>query len=317
MPAISAKAPAKLILLGEHAVVYGHPAIAVPIESLWLKATCQANIRQPRGFTVNVPQLNIDGNLSDLPENHPLRRAIFLTLQYLAIAEIPSVDLHIHANFPFSSGLGSSASLAVAVLRALSAFLGHPLDLPSVNALAYQVEISAHGTPSGVDNSVISYNQPIWFVKDQSPEVLTPGGDFYFVIADTGIKKSTAATVSELAIKRQQELIDINAHYEAIGQIVTRGKAAFLGGDLVEFGRLMNENQLHLAAVGVSSAELDHLISTSLFAGAFGAKLTGGGRGGFMLALATSSDTQSLSQALLAAGAKQVIEVPIRPAKWK
>jgi mevalonate kinase len=316
MPAISAKAPAKLILLGEHAVVYGHPAIAVPIRSLWLKATCQAVIRQPRGFTVSAPQLDIDGSFSDLPENHPLHTAILLTLQHLAITEIPSVHLRVHANFPFSSGLGSSASLAVAVVRALSDFLGHPLDLPTLNALAYQVEISAHGTPSGVDNSVTSYNLPIWFVKGQTPQVLTPGGDFHFVIADTGVKKSTAVTLGELAAKRQQEPTDINTHYDAIGKIVIRGRIAFEAGDSGGFGRLMNENQAHLAAVGVSSAELDNLISASLQAGALGAKLTGGGRGGFMLALAANSETKQLSQALLAAGAKQVIEVPIRPAKW-
>jgi mevalonate kinase len=315
MPAISAKAPAKLILLGEHAVVYGHPAIAVPIPSLWLKATCQANIRPPRGFTVSAPQLGIDGSLSDLSEIHPLRVAILLTLQHLRITETPSVHLYVHANFPFSSGLGSSASLAVAVVQALSGFLGHPLDLPTVNALAYQVEISAHGTPSGVDNSVISYNQPIWFVKDQTPQVLTPGSDFHFVIADTGVKKSTAVTVGELAAKRQQEPLDINTHYDAIGKIVSRGRVAFETGDSVEFGKLMNENQDHLAAISVSSAELDNLISAILQAGALGAKLTGGGRGGFMLALAANSDTHNLLQALIAAGAKQVIEVPIRAAK--
>ena len=311
MPAIFSKAPAKLILLGEHAVVYGYPAIAVPIRSLWLKATCQANIRQPRGFTVGAPQLEFDGNLSDLPKTHPLQIAIALTLKQLEIGEIPSMHLQINANFPFSSGLGSSAALAVAVIRALSSFLGHPLDLPTVNKIAYQVEISAHGTPSGVDNSVISYNQPIWFVKGQTPTVLGAGSDFHFVIADTGIKKSTAITVGDLADRRAEAPEGINNHYDAIAKITSRGLVAFEFGDLEEFGGLMNENQTHLAALGLSCPELDSLIDASLRAGALGAKLTGGGRGGFMVALAPSAETSAISQALLKAGAKQVNDVPI------
>ena len=311
MPAIYLKAPAKLILLGEHAVVYGHPAIAVPIRSLWLKATCQANIHEPRGFTISALQLDIDGKLSDLPAEHPLQIAIFMTLEQLGITDIPSVHLQIQSNFPFSSGLGSSASLAVAVIRALSDFLGHPLDLPTVNALAYQVEVSAHGTPSGVDNSVISYNKPIWFIKGQTPQTLIPSGDFHFIIADTGVKKSTAVTVGELAKKRNEEPADINRHYVAIGKIVRKGKIAFELGEVEEFGKLMNENQAHLAAIGVSSPELDTLISASLQAGAFGAKLTGGGRGGFMVALAPGADTESIHQTLLDAGSRQVIDVPI------
>ncbi len=311
MPAIASKAPAKLILLGEHAVVYGHPAIAVPIQSLWLKATCQANIRQPRGFTVSVPQLALEGNLSDIPETHPLQTAVALTLRRLGIREIPSVHLHIQANFPFSAGLGSSASMAVSVVRALSDFLGHPLEVETVNALAYQVEVSAHGTPSGIDNTVISYNHPIWFVKGQFPTQLGAGADFHFVIADTGIKKSTASTVGDLAERRAASPEEINLHYDAIAKIATRGLVAFEFGELEEFGELMTENQTHLSELGLSCPELDTLIEASLHAGALGAKLTGGGRGGFMVALAPTADTLVISEALMDAGAKQVIDVPI------
>lgn len=311
MPVIYAKAPAKLILLGEHAVVYGHPAIAVPIQSLWLKATCQAIIGGTPRLVVSAPQLGIDCHFNELPEEHPLRSAIRFTMEYLQISTFPSVHLTVRANFPFSSGLGSSAALAVAVIRSLSDFLGHPLDLPTVNALAFMTEVHAHGTPSGVDNSVISYNQPIWFVKGQTPLVISPGADFHFVIADTGIKKSTAITVNELAIKREQDQHEIDRHYEAIGKIAIEGRMAFEKGKVAVFGQLMNLNQAHLAALGVSCAELDHLIDVSLLNGALGAKLTGGGRGGFMLALVASDGLQAFSQTLLDAGAKQLVSVPI------
>jgi mevalonate kinase len=201
--------------------------------------------------------------------------------------------------------------MAVSVIRALSDFLGHHLEVETINAIAYQVEVSAHGTPSGIDNTVISYNHPIWFVKGQSPTELGAGADFHFVIADTGIKKSTAVTVGDLAERRAASPEEINLHYDAIAKIATRGLVAFEFGELEEFGELMTENQTHLSELGLSCPELDTLIEASLRAGALGAKLTGGGRGGFMVALAPIADTSVISQALMDAGAKQVIDVPI------
>lgn len=312
MPAFTVKAPAKLILLGEHAVVYGHPALAVPVASCWLRATMQARIKPANaGLTVSAPQLEIKCAFEALPELHPIKAAVNVTLQHLEIQRLPSANLNIRANFPFSSGLGSSASLAVAVIRVFSAFLGHPITNPDLNTLAFQVETSAHGTPSGVDNSVVSYNQPIWFIKGSQPELLRPGANFQFLIADSGVKKSTAASVGELARQRSEDSTLIDECFKKIAELAKLGRQAFQSGEIKLFGELMNANQEQLAKLGLSCPELDRLNAAALKSGALGAKLTGGGLGGFMVALSSTAETAPIKKALIEAGAQQVIDVPI------
>ncbi|HNY84493.1 MAG TPA: mevalonate kinase [Anaerolineaceae bacterium] len=312
MPALTAKAPAKLILLGEHAVVYGYPALAVPVASRWLRATMQARIKPANsGLTVSAPQLDIECPFEALPELHPIKAAVIVTLRHLGIQRLPSANLNIQANFPFSSGLGSSASLAVAVIRVFSAFLGHSITNPELNTLAYQVETSAHGTPSGVDNSVVSYNQPIWFIKGAQPTPLQPGANFHFLIADSGIKKSTAASVGELARRHDEDSTFIDECFKKIAGLTRLGRQAFQSGEIQRFGELMNENQEQLAKLGLSCPELDRLNAAALKSGAFGAKLTGGGLGGFMVALSPTAETVPFKKALIEAGAQQVIDVPV------
>ncbi len=304
----SASTCAKLILLGEHAVVYGYPALAMPFSGLRLRAMLEPSILGPSGLRVLAPDLKINEPLpiEGMQEDHPIRVAVDLTLRALGLANYPSAMLRIQSEIPFYSGLGSSAALAIAIIRAVSAFLGANLSPQASNALAYEAEKVNHGSPSGIDNTVISYEAPIYFVKGEAPEILSPGVRFTFLVADTGVAKSTAETVADLRRQYQADPQAIDRQFALIDHAVEAGKAALIKGDPASLGNAMQNNQEALSQLGLSCPELDNLIQAAMKHGALGAKLSGGGRGGHALVLIEENQSTAIRSALQAAGAKQV-----------
>ena len=313
MPVIPASACAKSILLGEHAVVYDEPAMALPVSTLRIKATIEPGIGLESGAVlVKVPGLGLDTDLKSLPPQHPIAISIRATLESLAIHDQPTFRLRLSNNFPLGAGLGGSAAIAVAIARSLSAFLGHPLGQAEVNAVAFRSEKSAHGNPSGIDNTVISLEKPIYFCRGQKPEILRAGKIFSFLIADTGISKHTQEVVGDLAQKRIEDS-EIHRIMQTIGDLSKEGRKAFIKGDPRKLGTLMDENQALLEKLGVSLNELQNLITAARHAGALGAKLTGGGRGGCILAIIEADKRELIEQALINEGAKQCFYFEIGP----
>jgi mevalonate kinase len=313
MPISPASACAKTILLGEHAVVYDEPAIALPVSNLRVKSTIEPGIGlEPSTVLIKVPGLGLDTDLKSLPKNHPVAISIQATLDSLGIHEQPSFRLRLSNNFPLGAGLGGSAAIAVAIARGLSGFLGHPLGQAEVNAVAFLSEQSAHGNPSGVDNTVISLEEPIYFRRGHKTEILKLGGQFSFLIADTGISKHTQDVVGDLAKKRAND-DEIPKIMQTIGELSKAGRKAFSKGKLDDLGTLMDENQVLLEKLAVSLPELQNLIAAARGAGALGAKLTGGGRGGCILALIDPDKREVIERALLAAGARQTFFFEIGP----
>ena len=313
MPVIPASACAKTILLGEHAVVYDQPAVALPVSILRVKAIIEPGIGlKPGTVLLKIPGLALDTNLISLPKVHPVAIAIQATLESLGISEQPSFRLYLSNNFPLGAGLGGSAAIAVAIARGLSAFLGHPLEQSEVNTVAYLAEQSAHGKPSGIDNTVVSLEQPIYFQRGGKPEILRPGANFPFLIADTGVSKHTQDVVGDLAQKRAENN-EIQKIMASIGKVSEEGRKAFIRGNLSRLGFLMDEDQSLLETLAVSSPELENLIKAAHTADALGAKLTGGGQGGCILALIEADKREAIEQALLNAGAKQTFYFEIGP----
>jgi mevalonate kinase len=304
MPAFTATAPGKIILFGEHAVVYGRPAIAVPVRQIRARAVVSADPRgQPGAVRIQAADIELDAWLDELEADHPLKRVVNGVLKELQIERLPACKLQITSSIPVAAGLGSGAAVSVATIRALAAFLGHPLTDERVSALAYEVEKLHHGTPSGIDNTVITYAAPVYFKKGQSIEILHLGSRFTIVIGDTGISSPTLAAVSDL---RKLWLSDPH-HYEAIfdsaGEIVQRARVCIENGMLQAMGPLMDDNQSLLEQMGVSGAELEKLVQAARQAGALGAKLSGGGRGGNMIALVHPQHAEQVAKALRNAGA--------------
>ena len=304
MPAFSATAPGKIILFGEHAVVYARPAIAIPIIQLQARAMIQPNPRgEPGVVHIQAPRINLDQQLVDLPTDHPIAAVISGVCDELGVKNIPACKLRITSNIPIEAGLGSGAAVSVAIIRVFSAFLGRPLPVERVSALAYEVEKIHHGTPSGIDNTVISYQLPIYFQREQPIELLETKGNFHFIIADTGIPSPTVATVGDVRKAWQSEPEKYEKIFDAVGELTTQARQALENADPTTLGGLMNDNQKWLEDIGVSSRALENLVKAARSAGSLGAKLSGGGRGGNMIALVESQKTDQVSEALLASGA--------------
>ena len=303
-----AKAPAKVILFGEHAVVYGQPAIAMPVTRVNATARILPLIDAPQGqIQVQAPDIQLDKKLTDLPEDHPLAAAIRLTLTAIAPVHLPSLSVQISSTIPVAAGMGSSAATSVAIIHALSTFFGAHLSSEQISDLAFEVEKLHHGTPSGIDNNVIAHQQPVYFVKDQPIEFLKINNPTHWIIADTGEKTPTREAVAGVRERYQADPAAYTPILSAIGEITRQAREPLASGDLALLGPLLNENQDQLRMLGVSCDSLDGLIAAALQAGAFGAKLSGGGLGGNIISLANPENAQSIAAALEQAGARHVI----------
>src|SRR5664279_349321 len=191
-PMIEASAPAKTILLGEHAVVFGQPAIAVPVSDLRAFARVEPN---ESGLRIATADLDIPVDVDAESVDNALALTARLVLKQLRAAP-PNVTIHIRSDIPIASGLGSGAAVSTALARALCDTVGQRLDTVSLNNLIYEVEKIHHGTPSGIDNTVIVYERPVYFMRGQPIEPLIIGKPFTLLIGDTGKSASTRAAVA-------------------------------------------------------------------------------------------------------------------------
>ncbi len=304
MPSFTATAPGKIILFGEHAVVYGRPAVAVPVTQMKARAVVNPNPRgEPGSVQIQAPDIRLDTLLSQLPAAHPIAACIQGVASFLNIRQIPACTIRITSTIPVAAGLGSGAAVSVAVIRSLSAFLGHPLQNDQVCSLAFEVEKLHHGTPSGIDNTVVTYSQPVYFIRGQPIQtfnILTP---FTILIADTGLSCPTAAVVGDVRTAWQANPALYEMLFDAIGGIARKARQAIEAGRPRDLGPMMESNHALLQQVGVSSPELDRLVDAAMAAGALGAKLSGAGRGGNMISLVESDRASEISEALRTAGA--------------
>lgn len=303
----TASAPGKAILLGEHAVVYGKPAIAIPVSQLRVEATVEAFRCPDNQIWIDSPVIRLYKNARDLPYEHPLREAVDLTLQECEKKTFPGMMIRINSSLPIGGGMGSGAAVSCALIRALSAGIdGHPLPPETVNRLAFEVEKIHHGNPSGVDNTVITYEQPIYFKRNAPLVKVTVGGPIHLVIADTGINSATSTMVSGVRKRFEQNKEAYQQKFDSIEKLVDSAHKAIESGDIARLAETMNENHRLLQELEVSSFSLDRLVKTALTSGALAAKLIGAGGGGNMIALCTADTTKAVRQALHGAGAVRV-----------
>ena len=315
MPVIFGKAPGKIILFGEHAVVYGQPAIAVPVLDVAATARVTPLLgAEPGKVHVQAHDIHLDTLLSDLPEDHPIGAAIRATLAEITPEHTPAFTIQLDSTIPISAGMGSGAAVTVAIIRALSAFLGRPLPDERVSELAYEVEKLHHGTPSGIDNTVVTYQRPVYFQRGEALQTLALSHPIHWVIADTGGKTPTRETVSAVRNLHDSAPETYDAIFAEIGEIVREARQALIQGDLPHLGGLMNRNQSLLESLQVSSPGLEALIAAARGAGAIGAKLSGGGRGGNVIALAPPEKVRQVEKALQDAGAVRVLTTTLREA---
>ncbi len=273
----------KIILLGEHSVVYGRRAIAAPIP-----LAIQARIEDVReGVELIIPRWGVEQRLDFNAKRPPsFTRSMGRLLKALDLDE-RSMRIEIFPNVPRAMGLGGSAALAVAVIRALSMHFSLGLDDERVNELAFECEKVAHGTPSGLDNTLATYGQFTQFRAGDHPmrEVITIDQPLPIVIGMSGVESLTARTVARVreAWKKNPKLYE--RIFDEIDTLVGQGLESLKTNDYETLGEMMNVCQGLLNAMQVSSWELEELIQIARNKGAVGAKLTGGGGGGSIIAL--------------------------------
>nr|MBC7244616.1 mevalonate kinase [Chloroflexota bacterium] len=312
----TACAPGKVILFGEHAVVYGRPAIAVPVTQVRACATVE-DASKGEGFCIHAIDLRLQHRIgSPISAEHPayhLEATVQHTLLRLGIAHTPDLTLTVSSTVPIARGMGSGAAVATAIVRALAQHLGKPLSPQEVSELVYQTEVIHHGTPSGIDNTVIAFERPVYFIKGRPIEIVQVKRPFWLVIGDTGIRGSTKEVVSDVRRAWQAEPDRYEALFDRIGAVAMQARGAIESGEVETLGNLMNENQELLRAIGVSSPELETLIHAARQTGALGAKLCGAGRGGNMIALVHRKEAKPVAAAVREAGAVNVIVSEVKP----
>jgi len=283
----------KIILLGEHAVVYGSRAIAAPVP-LAVRARV---LDEDDGVWLVVPRWGVEQRLRSDPK---MRRSFevpaALILENLGLID-RSMRIEVFSEIPRAMGLGGSAAVAVAIIRALDRHFALGLTDDQVNSLAFQCEQVAHGTPSGIDNTVATYGKPLLYRAGDPPliEVLELPEPITFVIGMTGVECLTAKTVARVrqGHKRNRDVYD--TIFRGIDALTMQALDAIKRLDLERLGELMNVCQGLLNGLQVSSWELEELIQIARENGALGAKLTGGGGGGSMIALCPDNAARVVS----------------------
>ena len=289
----------KVILLGEHAVVYGRSALAAPIP-----LAVEARISEAReGVHISIPRWGLEQRMPPADRHPDGAPGILATLlRRLELAD-RAMTIEIVPHVPRAMGLGGSASLAVAVLRALDAHYALGLADEEINAHAFQCEQAAHGRASGVDNTVATYGTPLLYRNRETPAFETiPAARRLPLVIGIGSQASlTAHTVRRVHAAWQDRPARYDAIFDQIESLTHAAVEAMRNGFLDDLGELMNLCHGHLNALQVSTPELEQMVHIARTNGAVGAKLTGGGGGGSIVALAPRARDR-VGDALQAAG---------------
>ncbi|MHA1214031.1 MAG: mevalonate kinase [Candidatus Hodarchaeales archaeon] len=287
----TASAPGKIILFGEHSVVYGYPALVIAIDKrAYVTVERKHEINRPK---IEVSALDYNKRIS-LPyteddifiKKQPIFMQPFLNILhhfYSNEGVSDSVNIKIRSDIPRSAGLGSSAAVCVAFAAALSQSFGKEFSQDEISSLAFEGEKIVHGTPSGIDNTIATFGGSLEYQKGNINRF--SGKNIQLIIGNTGISRETKVWVSKVRSRYEKFPSLMEYMLKSFGTLVVVAKEEFKAGNLRRLGELMDINHGLLSAIGVSIPTLDRFVNAARTAGAYGAKLTGAGGGGCMFAL--------------------------------
>lgn len=295
-------APGKVILFGEHAAVYGRPAVAAAIDR-GLGATAEHDADGP---VVRIPSWGRGGLVVRLHDKKrefdAIARAFAVALEIAGLDARAKVGVTLEGELPLGVGLGSSAAFAVATIRALVDLQGERLDDPAMLAAAERIEQVFHGTPSGLDHTVVTLGGCLRFRRNAAhPFVpITLGAPVPLVVAWAPREGGTRDAVARLRARVERQHRFYDRLFDVIAEVAEAGVDALEAGDHETLGLLFDLNHGYLNACGVSSPANEEMVYLARKSGALGAKLTGAGSGGAIIAVAPESGP--VLDALTAAG---------------
>ena len=280
----------KVILFNEHFVVYGVPAIVSAIGKYTVA----------RAEPFGRPEVKLEDDREATPnyKKDKLKQQKDSLNRILKVMNIDTskngIKITLCGNLYAASGVGASAASCVAIARALSEYFELNLSDEEINNVAYEGEKGYHGTPSGIDNTASTFGGLIWFEKDESIAMkkISMLNPIEIVMGNTGKVANTAAAVAGVKKRKEKNPEKYKEIFNRAENIAFLAKRALQENDLKEIGKLMNENHKLLQQIEVSSKELDFLVDVARDNGALGAKLTGGGLGGNMIAFTPGKNLQ-------------------------
>jgi len=278
----------KVILFNEHFVVYGIPSIVSAIDK---KTVAVVERSAGTGWTLDDHRQATPGYKEEKLEQQ--RESINRILKAAGIdATKNPIKITFEGDLVAASGIGASAASCTALARALSDEFGLGFSDERINELAYEGELAYHGTPSGVDNTAATYGGLIWFIRGKPIGRIKIKEPVEIVMGNTGLVANTKAAVAGVRERKEREPEKYAKIFERAEKLAYEARKALETYDLKTVGKLMNENHELLQAIEVSCKELDFLVELARDQGAFGAKMTGGGLGGNMVALTPGKELQ-------------------------
>lgn len=293
-------ASGKIILIGEHSVVYGKPAIALPFN----QAQISSKVYKTQA-PITIDCVYYNGELANAPDTlFGIKQLIQIVLTYLGK---PSRNIHIkiESNLPSQRGLGSSAAVSIAVVRSLFDAFNVSLSQEQLKHFVDIAEQIHHLNPSGLDSTTIASGKAVFYQKDLGKSVIELRMDAVIIVADTGVKGLTKEAVSEVRKLWVDNPTVVNPIMDRLEQLTNEAKIYLENNEVIRLGLAMTEAHQLLRSINVSDEKLEKLVEVALLNGALGAKLTGGGKGGCMIVLAKNTEQAILiSDALKQVGAE-------------
>ena len=289
----SGKGYGKTILFGEHFVVYGLPAIASALSSY---TTAEVKVVDGKGWEVIDQRPATPGYKKKKYEE--AMQSIKNVIEHMNVdVGCQKLEITFSGNLFAASGVGASAAQATSLARAINDSFTLMWDDEKINEAAYEGERAYHGTPSGIDNTASTYGGLIWFEKNLNGgknkiEIPQSAKKMPLVIGNTGITASTVEVVADVRRLKEANQLKFEKIFSDYHSVAINAKIALLEGDIISIGKLMNQNHKLLQDITVSGEFNDKLVEIALSNGALGAKMTGTGRGGLVIALAENEEVQ-------------------------
>lgn len=294
------RATGKIILIGEHSVVYGKKAIAFPFAGVGIHTTVQ---KKP---TIHIQSKYFSGTLDEMKQIASMHNLVLLIEVLQKDLALPNFNLSIQSSIPSERGMGSSAAVAVSIVRAIFDWQNLALDNKTLLKYVDYSEQIAHDNPSGTDAAATSGTQPILFEKGQPFEAFPLNVDAYLLVADTGIKGQTRQAVKDVATLVKQKGQSVQAIIDQLGDLTLEAKTAIIQNQAKRLGQIMTASHHLLQKLTVSNQTLDEAVEIALDNHALGAKLTGGGRGGCLIVLAKDlQNAKQIQEKLISYGMKR------------